>query len=56
MTAAKKSDKPKEATALLRADHKAVSALFTAYEKTRSPAKKCRSYRKYAPSSASTRR
>ena len=40
MTAAKKSDKPKEATALLRADHKAVSALFTAYEKTRSPAKK----------------
>jgi hemerythrin superfamily protein len=40
MTAAKKSHKPKEATALLRADHKAVSELFTAYEKTRSPARK----------------
>lgn len=40
MTAAKKSDKPEEATALLRDDHKAVSELFTAYEKTRSPAKK----------------
>ena len=39
-TAAKKSAKPKEATALLRADHKAVSELFAAYEKTRSPAKK----------------
>ena len=32
--------KPREATALLRADHKHVSELFSAYEKTRSTAKK----------------
>jgi hemerythrin superfamily protein len=32
--------KPQEATALLRADHKAVSALFAQYETTRSTAKK----------------
>lgn len=32
--------KDQDATALLRADHKAVSALFEAYEKTRSTAKK----------------
>ncbi|MEO6030292.1 MAG: hemerythrin domain-containing protein [Burkholderiaceae bacterium] len=32
--------KPQEATALLRADHKAVSALFAEYDKTRSTAKK----------------
>lgn len=37
---ARKLDKTKEATALLRADHKAVSELFSAYEKTRSSAKK----------------
>ena len=37
---ARKLDKTKEATALLRADHKAVSKLFSAYEKTRSSAKK----------------
>jgi hemerythrin superfamily protein len=39
-TSAKKSVKPMEATALLRADHKAVSELFATYEKTRSAAKK----------------
>ena len=39
-TSAKKPVKPKEAVALLRADHKAVSELFATYEKTRSPAKK----------------
>jgi hemerythrin superfamily protein len=39
--AAKKSaPKPQDAVALLRSDHKAVSALFDQYEKTRSPAKK----------------
>ena len=37
---ARKLDKTKEATALLRADHKAVSELFSAYENPRSPAKK----------------
>ena len=39
---AKKPDPPKaqEATALLRADHKLVSGLFTEYEKTNSTAKK----------------
>ena len=47
---ARKLDKTKEATALLRADHKAVSELFSAYEKTRSSAKKCSSYRRYAVS------
>jgi len=31
---------PKEATAMLRADHKLVSELFEQYEKSRSPAKK----------------
>lgn len=31
---------PKEATALLRADHKLVSDLFAEYEKARAPAKK----------------
>lgn len=31
---------PKEAIAMLRADHKKVSDLFAEYEKTRSPAKK----------------
>ena len=41
MTAsAKKTAPPKEAIALLRADHKAVSDLFAAFEKTRSAAKK----------------
>lgn len=39
-TSAKKADPHKEAIALLRADHKAVSELFSAYEKTRSSAKK----------------
>ena len=39
-TTAKKSASPKEATALLRADHNAVNELFAAYEKTRSPVKK----------------
>ena len=39
-TSAKKTAPPKEAIALLRADHKAVSELFAAYEKTRSAAKK----------------
>ncbi len=34
------SAKPQEATALLRADHKAVSALFDQYETSRSTAKK----------------
>lgn len=47
MVTAKKTVRPaasatkaKEATALLRADHQAVNALFEQYEKTRSPAKK----------------
>ena len=43
MTASKKlvaTRNPKEATALLRADHKLVSDLFAEYEKTLSPAKK----------------
>ena len=35
-----KASKPQEATALLRADHKAVSELFAAYEKARTPTKK----------------
>ena len=35
-----KSPKAVDATALLRADHKAVSDLFAEYEKTRSPARK----------------
>lgn len=45
-TAAKKTTKPnptpkpQDATALLRADHKVVSELFAAYEKTRSTPKK----------------
>jgi len=37
---ARKAPAPKEATAMLRADHKAVSELFAAYDKARSPAKK----------------
>ena len=37
---ATKAGKPKDATALLRADHQAVADLFEQYEKTRSPAKK----------------
>lgn len=37
---AKAAPKAQEATALLRADHKAVSELFDQYEKTRSSAKK----------------
>lgn len=46
ITAAKTSTKPgnlpknQDATALLRADHKRVSELFAAYEKTQSSAKK----------------
>ncbi len=36
----KKSAKPQEATALLRADHKMVSGLFAAYEKARTASKK----------------
>jgi hemerythrin superfamily protein len=39
-TAKTASSKPKEATALLRADHKVVSNLFDEYEKTKSPSKK----------------
>ena len=41
-TSAKSPKAPKalDATALLRADHKAVSDLFAEYEKTRSPARK----------------
>lgn len=35
-----KSEKPHEATALLRADHKLVDDLFKAYEETKSIAKK----------------
>ena len=35
-----KSEKPQEATALLRADHKLVDALFKEYEGTKSIAKK----------------
>lgn len=35
-----KSEKPQEATALLRADHKLVDALFKEYEETKSIAKK----------------
>jgi len=38
-TAAKKT-KPQDATALLKADHKAVSELFTAYGKARAPSVK----------------
>jgi len=38
-TAAKKTQ-PQEATALLKADHKAVSELFAAYEKARAPSVK----------------
>ena len=37
---AKSSTKQKDATALLRADHKVVSTLFAEYEQARSPAKK----------------
>ena len=36
----KASAKPLEAIALLRADHKAVDALFAEYEKARAPSKK----------------
>lgn len=36
----KKSAKPQEATALLRADHKVVNGLFAAYEKARTASKK----------------
>lgn len=36
----KTATKPLEAIALLRADHKAVDALFAEYEKARAPAKK----------------
>ena len=39
-TAAPTSSKSKEATALLRADHKLVDALFDEYEKARSSTKK----------------
>ena len=39
-SSARKSTSPMEATALLRADHKRVSALFEQYEATRSQAKK----------------
>ena len=39
-SSAKAAPKAQEATALLRADHKAVSELFDQYEKTRSSAKK----------------
>jgi hemerythrin superfamily protein len=39
-TAAKTSSAKKEATAMLRADHKLVSELFEQYEKSRSTAKK----------------
>ncbi|HET6598778.1 MAG TPA: hemerythrin domain-containing protein [Burkholderiaceae bacterium] len=39
-TKPKSAPKPQEATALLRADHKAVSGLFADYEKTRSTARK----------------
>ena len=40
-TAKKKTaPKPQEATALLKADHKAVSVLFAAYEKARAPSMK----------------
>ncbi len=38
--AAKPSKRPQEATALLRADHKVVSDLFTEYEAARTSAKK----------------
>ena len=37
---APKTSRPREATALLRADHKRVSALFSDYEKAGTPAKK----------------
>jgi hemerythrin superfamily protein len=37
-----KTQKPQEATAMLRADHKLVSGLFEEFEKTRSSAKKAR--------------
>ena len=40
-TAKKKTaPKPQEATAMLKADHKAVSELFAAYDKARAPATK----------------
>ena len=39
-TATKTTPAPKEATAMLRADHKLVSELFEQYEKSRSTAKK----------------
>jgi len=39
-TTAKTAPVHKEATAMLRADHKLVSELFEQYEKSRSPAKK----------------
>jgi len=37
---AKRASRPQDATALLRADHKLVSGLFEAFEKTRSTAEK----------------
>jgi hemerythrin superfamily protein len=39
-SARKPAPRPQEATALLRADHKVVSDLFSDYEKTRSSARK----------------
>lgn len=39
-TASQTSTKPKEATALLRADHKLVASLFEQYESAKSPTKK----------------
>lgn len=39
-TAAKKTTKPKDAIAILRADHSLVSGLFAEYEKSRSASKK----------------
>ena len=53
----------KEATAMLRADHKLVSELFEQYEKSRSPAKKkelvaqiCKELTVHARASACARR
>ncbi|MCY7387676.1 MAG: hemerythrin domain-containing protein [Burkholderiales bacterium] len=40
ITLSNSGSKPQEATALLRADHKAVAELFAEYEKTRAIAKK----------------
>jgi hemerythrin superfamily protein len=40
MTTARKFSKPQEATAMWRADHARVSALFGMYEKSRSADKK----------------